>query len=496
MALGANDPFVLHAVRNLFLVFLSLLFLPISFTICIAALLLSSFGVTKTPRNNEALKEKPRVLITGVGMAKGLFLARTMHLGGCTVIGADFDRNGALYCGRYSKAIEKFHALEDPIRSGSRAYLDNVVRLVESERVDLWISCSGVATAIEDAKLAKAIEESTKCTAFQLDEYAVSTLDDKLKFMRKTSELQLANVDWYPVSSVKDVQETVSRIRELPETDQGMKYIIKSAGMDDLTRGALPVLQANDPLRLQQTLLGLNFDEGRSWILQEYIESGEEYCTHAVVVNGSIRAFTACRSQSVLMHYKQLDPESILFGQMLRYTKDYAAGLAKECSSFTGHLSFDFLVRYRRVANGFEGTLAPIECNPRCHTAVVLFRGLEDLLAQCYLGTLGTQTSGDMLTGKHHGGGFYWVAHDLVTLLIVPSVSLFTSSGAGKYVQQVSEFLHHILTWKDPTFEWWDPLPWLVLTHVYWPVELIMATLQGTKWKQLNVSTTKMFKCQ
>lgn len=498
MALGANDPFLLHAARNLCLVFLSLFLFPVSFTTCIAALLLDLLGRITKPRKNEAPKEKTRVLITGVGMTKGLFLARTMYLGGCTVIGADFDQNGSLYCGRYSKAIEKFYALENPIRSGSQAYRDNVVRLVKAERINLWISCSGVATAIEDATLAKAMEESTDCMAFQLDERSVSTLDDKLRFMQKTSELNLANVEWYPLSSTDDVQRAVSRIHELPETDQGTKYIIKSAGMDDITRGALPILEANDPVKLQQTLLSLSFEKDRSWILQEYIESGEEYCTHAVVVNGSIRAFTACRSESVLMHYKQLDPDSILFKQMLQFTKDYALGLAKECLSFSGHLSFDFLIRYRRVANGFEGTLAPIECNPRCHTAVVLFRGFEKLLAQRYLEILDAQTNGDMLIGERHGGGFYWVAHDLVALLIVPLVSWATKHGAREYgdaVQQVLKFLHHLLMWRDPTFEWWDPLPWLVLTHVYWPVELILATLHRTKWKQLNVSTTKMFKC-
>jgi catechol O-methyltransferase len=52
-----------------------------------------------------------------------------------------------------------------------------------------------------------------------------------------------------------------------------------------------------------------------------------------------------------------------------------------------------------------------------------------------------------------------------------------------------------LLNWKDGTFEVWDPWPAFWLYHVYWPVQFVLAVVQGKKWSRLNVSTTKMFMC-
>jgi len=45
------------------------------------------------------------------------------------------------------------------------------------------------------------------------------------------------------------------------------------------------------------------------WLLQEFIP-GAEFCTHALVVWGRVRAFVACPSNELLMHYKALLPQS------------------------------------------------------------------------------------------------------------------------------------------------------------------------------------------
>jgi catechol O-methyltransferase len=48
-----------------------------------------------------------------------------------------------------------------------------------------------------------------------------------------------------------------------------------------------------------------------SWLLQEFIP-GAEFCTHALAVRGRARAFVACPSNELLMHYKVLLPQSKL----------------------------------------------------------------------------------------------------------------------------------------------------------------------------------------
>ena len=169
----------------------------------------------------------------------------------------------------------------------------------------------------------------------------------------------------------------------------------------------------------------------------------------------------------------------------------------QDAGRFTGHLSFDFLVQTLQTDRGMEKIILPIECNPRCHTATVLFEGLEDELAQIYLSVLGDVpehmllltpgASTDML-------GHFWVAHDLVVLFLMPLMALILGKMPWQeYFSALTDFATHLSRWKDPTFEKWDPIPFLVLNHVYWPLRLIRARLDKQDWKQLNVSTTKMF---
>jgi hypothetical protein len=424
-------------------------------------------------------------------MSKSLFLARTMFLGGSIVIGADFDKPMNLHCGRFSNSLSKFVALKKPSKEGAEAYITQVLDLIIDDKIDLWISCSGVATAIEDAQLARAIEKGTTCKVFQFDEDVVETLDDKLRFMQKTSDLGLASLKWFALGNELDIRGIIDGIRY---GDQDVRYMIKSASMDDATRGTLPLLNARDLDEAERILRNLKLTNGQKWILQEYLPSGEEYCTHAVVIHGTVRAFTACPSASVLMHYKQLPTSSILYRQMLKFTQDYATGLGK----ITGHLSFDFLIRYQDARNGYTATLAPIECNPRCHTATVLFEGMELELAQIYLEVLrGSKKEKEILHAQSPPDvGYYWMAHDLVVTISSFFDHFLNSDQLSRAatVKNILDSVYHGLVWRDPTFLWWDPLPWFVLNHLYWPWELVSAVSNGVRWKQLNVSTTKMFK--
>ena len=492
LALQSNDSWILHLLRNVLIVSISIILLPFSAFITIIAFALQQVRIVRPPRRS-LMKEnfcEPRVLITGVGMTKGLVLARTMYLGGCEVFGAGFKEPGNVSCGKFSRSISKFFNLQDPKCHGTQAYISQVVEIILSEQIDLWISCSGVATAVEDARLAHAIQEKTKCKAFQFDEQSITALDDKLKFMKKTSELQLARMNWYSLSGPKDVCGVLQLIKD---SGAGVRFMIKSANMDDSTRGSLPLIGPQNLDVAEQVLRSLDYGKGQRWILQEFIEGGEEYCTQAVIVNGKVRAFTACPSASVLMHYHQLDVNSILYQEMLKFTQDYAISLG---NNPTGHLSFDFLIRYTPSDGGFCGSIVPIECNPRCHTAIVLFEGIEIQLAVRYLEALNGNERGEILQPKLQSrGGFYWAAHDVVVLGFASVLDLLLASDQSRLaaIHQLLECVLHISTWRDPVFVWWDPLPWLALNHLYWPWKLVLASWYGARWRQLNVSTGKMF---
>ena len=489
-------PPILHTARDCSLIVLSLLFLPFSVLITTVASLIRPF-IYQRPHPVLRDGRQITVLVTGVGMAKGLFLARAFHIAGCRVIAADFEKLGIPVCGRFSASIARFYGLRIPSGAkGAENYFQEVVDIIRGENVDAWVSCSGVATAMEDGRAMQAVEERTSCKAFQFDEDTTFKLDDKFEFMKQTDKLGLLGPKWYSIQDMEEVP-IISQTVTHEKTDLEDKYIVKSVRMDDQARGVLPILSSNNLEQLTRVLSSLDYSGDKSWILQEYIEGGEEYCTHSVVVDGQVKAFLACPSSSVLLHYQLVDEKNPLFKTMLQFTQRYADGMFRQQGRFTGHLSFDFLAQSRPIEGGVEKILKPIECNPRCHTATIHLRGSERTLVNAYLSCL-TKTKDEfdiiLPAQKMKDVSYYWAAHDLIVLFLLPSLSALL--GCTRPIDMINlqfEFWRHVLLWKDPTFEWWDPLPWLALYHICWPCRLAVATWRGMHWSQLNVSTMKIF---
>ena len=498
MSLTRDDSVFLHVARSLGLVTLSLICLPASLALVLAAKTLTSLSLIKIPKPSPALRDghQIRVLVTGVGMAKGLFLARALYEGGCVVISADFEAPYVPVCGRYSHAITRFYSLR-AVRSAQEPldYLEQMMQIIQSERIEIWVSCSGVATAIEDAKLMEAVQRKTACKVFQFNEASTFTLDNKFEFMKATADLALTVPRWFPLHSADGIDQIVNKATNVGQDSNTTLYMLKNVAMDDRTRGTLPLLSSKEPERMREILRGLDFD-GANWIVQQFIPGSEEYCTHSVVIEGHVVAFLACPSASVLMHYRLLDPDSPAHDAMLKFTQKYASTMYKKHGHFSGHLSFDFLALNEPVEQGLKKTLMPIECNPRCHTAVVHLRDYEKELTLAYTSILSSQKDVRLLVPSDIEPPriYFWVAHDLVALYILPILQCLAGyCTLREAILQHLDFWRHITIGKDPTFEWWDPLPFLVLYHVYWPGRLLSAIFSGLRWSQLNVSTGKMF---
>ena len=505
MSLIKEQHAALHIARDLGLVALSLLCLPISLSVVLLAKTFKALSIVKEAERSPKLHNgrEVKVLVTGVGMAKGLFLARSLYLGGCTVVGSDFEKHGIPVSGRYSKAISKFHSLRSPAGEGEfERYIEQVTSIIQSENIDLWVSCSGVATALEDARLMQKIEKGISCKTFQFNEDATFKLDNKYEFMTTTAGFGLQVPQWGFLSSSNDAESIAQSVKSQIDGATSVDFILKNVAMDDRTRGALPLISPARPKQMRDILENLDYKDSR-WIMQQFIPGNEEYCTQALVVNGHVRAFLACPSASVLMHYELLDATSPLFQAMLRFTQTYATGMYAKYGQFSGHLSFDFLALSEPLVDGVKKQLLPIECNPRCHTAVVHFRGSEEALTSAYLSLLPSEKASDSSSvvpdaviggSKRAPLGYYWIAHDLVAVVILPLLRLIAGSGTVQsFIDSQLHFWRHVTLWKDPTLEWWDPLPWFVLNHIYWPGQLLMASWFGTRWSQINVSTGKMF---
>ncbi|KAL8713634.1 MAG: hypothetical protein Q9225_006735 [Loekoesia sp. 1 TL-2023] len=499
--LDGTSPWRLHFAQNATLIFTSIFFLPLSTFILFASYAIRFFFALNAPRKRKRIRSSPTfdpqtVLVTGVGMTKGLTLARLFYEAGHDIIGADFEPHGVPACGRYSRSLKNFYRLPKPTtEDGSAGYIAALLRVVKREKVDLWISCSGVASAVEDGQAKEVIERRSSCRAIQFDVATTSMLHEKDTFIQEAERLGLPVPETHNVTSRDAVHKVLHGTKK-------KQYIMKSVGMDDAVRGDMTLLPRRTLSQTYDHVSQIPISDEKPWVLQQFIR-GKEYCTHSLVVEGEVKIFVACPSTELLMHYEALPPDSALSRAMLAFTKEFVERSRKK---MTGHLSFDFLVDENVSEKGAELILNPIECNPRAHTAVALFTGQGYEVAKTYLSVL----RADMANGNGHAfniehdiivapkepARYYWIGHDLVNLVLLPLLQLMMGKSYFKdWLQGCLEFISHLLLWKDGTFEIWDPLPWWWLYHVYWPGQFLACILQRRKWSRVNVSTTKMFGC-
>lgn len=425
-------------------------------------------------------------------MTKGLAIARAFYHAGHNVIGADFEPYGIPVCGRFSTSLKNFYRLPKPslTAGGSTgAYINALIQIVKLEGVDLWVSCSGVASAVEDGHAAEAVKRETDCKAIQFGEALTKTLHEKHSFIENTLKLGLNVPDTHLITSTEEATQFLSKIKE----QNGFKrnYILKSVGMDDSVRADMTLLPRPSVEETRAHIARFKPSSQNPCVLQQFI-NGTEYCTPSIIIRGQVRAFTACPSAELLMHYNTLPPASDLSNAMLNYTQEYAKRMGDQ---MTGHFSIDFLVDEHCSERNLMRKIYPIECNPRAHTAVVLFADQEVEMAEAYL-SIFLEEQDDSVVMAAFTTGYYWIGHDVVTSFILPTLDFLAGKcSISHLVNKWSELFHHLISWRDGTYEIWDPWPFCWLYCVYWPGMFTTALLTGRMWSRCNVSTTKMFAC-
>ena len=303
--LDGQSPWVLHFAQNLLLILLSLCLLPLDTFVLFASYALQILVPHGTTRRR--IRRSPgfyprTVLVTGVGMSKGLALARMSYEAGHNVIGADFEPHGVPVNGRFSKALRKFYALPKPNeRDGSAYYIQDLLRVIRREKVDLWISCSGVASAVEDGQAKEVIVRRSDCKAIQFDVETTATLHEKYSFIQRTMSLGLPAPETYDVDSRDAVHKVLHGARK-------KQYIMKSVGVDDASRGNMTLLPRRTVSETYSHVSKIAISKEKPWVLQQYIR-GEEYCTHALVINGHVEAFVACPSPTCQLRAESGDAE-------------------------------------------------------------------------------------------------------------------------------------------------------------------------------------------
>jgi len=315
--LTSSSPPSHHLAQNLALVAVAVNFLPIVTTVLLLSYAVYAgqgfWGRIRDGLNqplhsgHRAISSPTRtILVTGVGMTKGLYLARTFHLAGHNVIGADFEPYHIPVCGRFSRALKRYYALPTVTEGedeGAAAYTQELLHIIRRERVDLWVSCSGVASALEDGRAMEIVTRRMEAKCVQFDVATTARLHGKDAFIAYTQSLGLPVPETHTVKSRDAVHKV---LHQSPRTKKS--YILKSVGVDDASRGDMTVLPRRTLSETYGHVARVPFGESKPWVLQQFVK-GMEYCTHALIVRGAVRAFVACPSSDMLMHYEALPAE-------------------------------------------------------------------------------------------------------------------------------------------------------------------------------------------
>lgn len=481
---SASPFFYRHVPKNVLLISLSLITFPLSAFITFFSLIYSFLRPRSKPQEAKYGGLRKTILVTGVSMSKGLAISRVLsQYTSHRIIGADIEPIPLISPGRWSKSISAFYRLNSPTVSNTDSYVDSLVAVLLKERADLWISCSSVVSAIENGRVVDIARKSMgpSFQAIQASPTIVEKLHSKDSFVEYIESLDLPVPESHRCTSSADVHGILSSAMEGNELLGRVKrFMMKPAGVDTRAEDSiLTLLPLATPQETENYIRKLGLSKERPFQMQQYI-SGPKYSTNSLVIRGVVRAFTAFPSSNLPMHYETLPPDSPLTRQMLEFTER----VAEDCGDdFTGHLSFDFLAEGQDKDS--KAILYAIECNTQANTAVALFTSTPEV-ADAYLDVFPNRKKcKGVIFPREPTHNYYWIGHDLVTLLIIPLLEiLYGNIALRKWRGNTQLLSDHMLYWRDGMFEVWDPLPFLVLYHVYWPIQFALCILNGKKWSR------------
>lgn len=359
------------------------------------------------PRQAVSLLTNKTVLLTLGRLPKALELARGLHRAGCRVIVAEPFRWHV--CGA-SRSVAKSIRLPSPNDDPTR-YRDALVNVIEKESVDLVIPVS--EEAIHAMAVADRLAPSVR--VFSLPRNQLIALHDKLSFARTAAAAGLSVPTTFAVHEPA-AQQLVDRHAVIVKPSHGCSGV----GIQRLERGQrLPDLPGH--------------------IAQSLVE-GRHISTFSVVHEGAVRVTAMYEgtlfSGTVAVCFRRVPQHDAVASWVERFVA--AQGLS-------GFVSFDFIV-------DDEGTPWAIECNPRL-TSGVHFLDHGDLAAAVLAPD---QPRTIRFRERDHFQQFY------------PALT-----ETYKFILRPRQFAHKFATLlraRDVVLSARDPLPFLLMTPVSWPI--------------------------
>jgi glutathione synthase/RimK-type ligase-like ATP-grasp enzyme len=429
---------VVKAVMKTVATLMLLLFvLPFNLALTAIALL-----VAIVARPSRVVAAHPQtILISGGKMTKALQLARSFHRAGHRVILVESSKYW-LTGHRFSWAVDRFYTVPEP---QAKNYIDALLEIVQQEKVDTYIPVCSPVASYYDAQAKQAL--SKYCEVMHFDPEMVRKLDNKSEFSAIAASLGLPVPDSYCITQPQ-------QILDFDFAKQQQKYIVKSIPYDSVRRLDLTRLPCNTPSETAAFVKGLPISASNPWIMQAFI-TGQEYCTHSTVRNGELQLHCCCQSSAFQINYEMVDKPEIE-----AWVRKFVGAL-----KLTGQVSFDFM-------QAEDGCIYAIECNPRTHSAITMFYNHADV-ARAYL-----ESDFPVIQPLQSSRPTYWLYHEIWRLVTQP--------------RQIGQRLKIIASGKDAIFDWFDPLPFLMVHHAQIPW-LLLANLRQLKgWIRIDFNIGKL----
>lgn len=288
------------------------------------------------------------VLITGARAPVALHLARLLDGAGLRVILAD---SPACPIAAASTACASYHRLPPP-RFAPLAYFQAVADLVRTEAVEL------VIPTCEEIFYLGALWRDRAMPARLLapDMELLTRVHDKHAFIGLAHSFDLAVPETTLLRSDDDIEAVRGRSRELV-----FKPVWSRFASHVLLRPPPSALDAISP------------SVAAPWVAQRFVV-GEEISAYALAHDGKLKALAVYRSC-----YRAGKGAGIWFEQVDDAAAHHFVETFVGSTGWTGQISFDLM-------RESDGTVLPLECNPRAVSGLHFFRDPEAFTAALFEG--------------------------------------------------------------------------------------------------------------
>ncbi|MFD7653799.1 ATP-grasp enzyme [Actinosynnema sp. NPDC059797] len=397
-------------------------------------------GIARLVAPRRARPGRSTVLVTTTHMTKSLLLARKFHEAGHRVVTVSTPRHrwGPL---RFSRASRAFHLVSDP-GTDPAGYVRDLVSVIRAEGVDL------VVPVIDEPGLAQPTSDAVPvlaehCRVLANDPGTHHLLNDKASFAELVRAAGLPHLE----------TRRITDVRQLFDPDLvGRDHVLKPPEWASMSADHRLVVLSGRAV----PPTGLAIGPDRPWVLQRRV-AGSEYCAHATCLDGRVTAYTCSASSALQLNYHHVEVPEIWSWVRVFVT----------AHRLHGQVSFDFIVE--------DGVPYAIECNPRPHSALVAFHDSPDLAA-AYL----DPSPDDVARPRPGSPPVHWLGAELGGLW--PALRQ----------RRARAWLRALRHGKDAVFDWRDPLPFLVMHHVQFPLIVLRALAARKRWDRVNWATGKL----